>query len=459
MSDRVENARAYALANEQTFVEDLRSYLRIPSISAQDIGMQECAQWLVQHMNDIGIRTWLEPTDGFSVVCGEVEGDSDRWVVVYGHYDVQPPEPLEAWRFDPFSGQVDGDLIHGRGAVDNKGNFFCTLKAVQSYIAANGRPPVGVKFIVEGEEEIGSPNLPAFAQSHRDWLAADGLIAQDGMIAHDGRTELNLGMKGILYCELRVRTHSIDLHSGKAPIVENAAWRLTHALASLQGSDGRVRVPEFYDGVIPPSAEDLWLLQTHGPSPEVIKAEARIDRFPERLAGQDPLKALYFEPVMTICGIQAGYTGPGQKTVVPCTAVAKIDMRLVPGQNPERIVAGIRAHLDRHGFDDVEVVPLSPGQPAARTNPDAPVARAMHAAIRAEFGKDPIVKPSVESSGPGYVFSDLLGLPWALTRFGPHDSPIHAPNEFFSISHYRRGIRTILTFLDRFADILAQNDQ
>lgn len=419
--------------------------------------MQECADWLVEHMNAIGVRAWLEPTDGYPVVCGEVEGESDRWLVVYGHYDVQPPEPLDAWTHPPFSANVEGDLIHARGAVDNKGNFFCALKAIQSYIAANGRPPLGIKFMVEGEEEVGSPNLPAFAQKHREWLAADGMLAQDGMIAHDGRTELNLGMKGILYCELRVRTHEMDLHSGKAPIVENAGWRITHALASLQGPDGRVRVPEFYDGVIPPSEYDLHLLREFGPSEEVVKAEARIDRFPKRLEGRDPLEVLYFEPVMTVCGIESGYTGEGQKTVVPSTATAKIDMRLVPGQDPQRIVAGIRAHLNREGFDDVEIVALSPGQPAARTNPEAPVVKAMHAAIRAEFGKDPIVKPSVESSGPGYVFSDILQLPWALTRFGPTDSPIHAPNEFFSIGHYRRGIRTIIGFLDLFAEALASD--
>ncbi|MBO8142507.1 MAG: M20/M25/M40 family metallo-hydrolase [Firmicutes bacterium] len=454
MSDAVSRAQSYALENEARFVEDLRKFLQIPSIATQGTGMQECATWLVQHLNDIGIKAWLEPTAGYPVVCGEVPGATDRWVVVYGHYDVQPPEPLEEWIHPPFAAVLEGDRIYARGAVDDKGNLFCAVKAVESYLAAGERPPVGVKFFIEGEEEIGSPNLASFADAHRDWLKADGLILQDGLVAHDGRTELNLGMKGLLYLELRARTHDRDLHSGKAPIVENAGWRLVHALASLQGPDGRVRVPGFYDGVLPPSEDDLELLRTYGPSEEVVKAEAGIDRFPERLKGRDPLVALYFEPVMTICGVVSGYAGPGQKTVVPSTATAKIDIRLVPGQDPGRLIQAIRAHLDREGFTDVELVPLGAGQPASRTNPRTPVARAMHAAIRTEFGKDPIVKPSVESSGPGCVFSDVLGLPWALTRFGPAGSTLHAPNEFFAISHYRRGISTIVRFLDEFARAL-----
>lgn len=447
-------ARAYALENEQQFVEDLRKFLQIPSIAAQNVGMQECAEWLVAHMNEIGIRAWLEPTDGYPVVCGEVPGQTDRWVVVYGHYDVQPPEPLEAWKYDPFSATIDGDRIYARGAVDDKGNLFCAIKAVQSYIATAGRPPIGVKFFIEGEEEVGSPNLEAFAEKHREWLQGDGLILQDGTVHADGRTELNLGMKGLVYLELRVRTHDTDLHSGKAPVVENAAWRLTHALASLQGTDGRVRIPGFYDDVIPPSETDLEILRQYGPTEDVVKKEVGIDRFPDRLKGRNPLEVLYFEPVMTVCGIESGYTGPGQKTVIPSTAMAKVDIRVVPGQEPEHIIRSVREHLDNEGFSDVEVVALSPGQRASRTDYRTPVARSMHEAIRAEFGKDPIIKPSVESSGPGTIFSDVLKLPWALTRFGPHDTRIHAPNEFFAISHYRRGIRTIIRFLERFADNL-----
>lgn len=444
-------ARAYARENHERFVDDLRRFLQIPSIAAQNIGMQECAQWLAAHMNDIGIRAWLEPTDGYPVVCGEIPGQTDRWVVIYGHYDVQPPEPLDEWKYDPFSATVEGDRIYARGAVDDKGNLFCALKAVQSYVAVRGRPPLGVKFFIEGEEEIGSPNLAAFARAHRDWLSADGLILQDGTVHADGRTELNLGMKGLVYLELRVRTHRSDLHSGKAPVVENAAWRLVHALASLQGPDGRVRVEGFYDGVIPPSEIDRDILRRFGPTEETVLAEVGLDRFPPRLEGRNVLETLYFEPVMTVCGIQAGYTGPGQKTVVPAAAVAKIDIRIVPGQDPHALVEACRRHLEREGFSDVEVVPLSVGQRASRTSYSATVAQSMHKAIRAEFGRDPIIKPSVESSGPGDVFSDILSLPWALTRFGPAEARIHAPNEFFSISHYRRGVCTIIRFLEQFA--------
>jgi len=448
---------ALRVASERAdqYVEDLRTFLRMPSIAAQNLGMQEAAEYLAAHFKAIGCdAAQVVPTAGFPVVIAEVKGESDKSVLVYGHYDVQPPEPLEAWPFPPFSAHLENGRIYARGAVDDKGNFYCAVKAVESYLRAGRRPPVTVKFWIEGEEEVGSPNLGPFAREHSDWLKCDGLILQDGGEASDGRTEFNLGMKGMVYLELSVQKNPRDLHSGKAPVVENAAWRLVWALASMKGPADRVLVEGFYDDVAPVTEAEMACIRENDIPDQVLIDEFGGAPLKKGLTGPELFKTLYFEPAMTICGFESGYSGPGQKTVLPAAAKAKMDIRLVPNQRPADIVAKVKRHLADHGFNDIEVKVLGGGgHPAGRTSVDSPVAQALLKAVTEEWGgRRPIVKPSVEGSGPGSVFSDILQIPWALTRFGPKEALMHAPGEYTEVAGYHRGIRTVIKFLQYFRD-------
>jgi acetylornithine deacetylase/succinyl-diaminopimelate desuccinylase-like protein len=451
----MEAALQVAKEREGANVEDLQAFLRMPSVAAQNLGMLECAEFLAAHFRAIGCDdARVVPTAGFPVVCAEVRGESERSVLVYGHYDVQPPEPLDAWPHPPWSAHLENGRIYARGAVDDKGNFYCAVKAVEAYLKAGRRPPVTVKFWIEGEEEVGSPNLGPFAREHYDWLKCDGMILQDGGVASDGRTEFNLGMKGMLYLELSVRKNPRDLHSGKAPVVENAAWRLIWALSSLKGPDDRVLVEGFYDNIQPVTEAEMACIRQNDIPDQVLIDEFGGAPLKKGLTGPELFKTLYFEPTMTVCGIDSGYTGPGQKTVLPASAKAKMDIRLVPGQDPRDILAKVKQHLVSHGFDDIEVKTLGgEGLPAGRTSVEAPVAQALLKAVTDEWnGRTPIIKPSVEGSGPGSVFSDILQIPWALTRFGPKEALMHAPGEYTEVAGYLRGIRTIIKFLDYFRD-------
>lgn len=447
-------ALAQAAERADIYVEDLRDFLRQPSVAAQNLGMEECARFLADHFRAIGCdEVRVVPTRGFPVVLAEVKGESDRSVLVYGHYDVQPPEPLELWPHPPWSAHMENGRIYARGAVDDKGNFYCAVKAVESYLRAGRRPPVTVKFWIEGEEEVGSPNLGDFARQHLDWLRCDGMILQDGGEASDGRTEFNLGMKGMLYLELSVRKNPRDLHSGKAPVVENAAWRLVWALSSMKGPDDRVLVEGFYDKIIPVTEAEMECIRQNDIPEQVLIDEFGGAPLKAGLTGPELFRTLYFEPTMTICGIESGYNGPGQKTVLPAAAKAKVDIRLVPGQDPQDILLKVKRHLAAHGFGDIEVRPVSDGLPAGRTSVESEVAQSLLKAVTEEWnGRRPIVKPSVEGSGPGSVFSDILRIPWALTRFGPKEALMHAPGEYIEVAGYQRGIRTIIKFLQYFRE-------
>lgn len=473
----VNDVLRHAADKEQRFVEDLKAFLRIPSISAQQSGITECVSWLSNHLTAMGVHTRVYQTSGNPVLVGEIRGSSPKTLLFYGHYDVQPPDPIEKWAHPPFAAEeaVEDDgskRIYARGAVDDKGNFFCIVKALQSYLETRGALPCTVKLIIEGEEEIGSPSLEGFIREHLDLLQADDMVWFDGGIHADGRPEVCLGMKGMLYVELFATSNPRDLHSGKAPLVDNAAWRLTWALNSLLGADGRVAIPGFYDDVLPPSERDLALIARAGQTRAGILRDWGIDHLrrdlEQSLSGRknvaqtnvaqssgveadgDPLEGaallrrLFFEPTCTICGISSGYTGPGSKTVIPATASAKVDFRLVPSQDPEDILRKLRAHLVATGFDDIEVKADSLMR-ASKSPSDAPVVDLVIDIMRANYG-EPVVKPIVEGSGPGYAF-ELLGIPYVFSRLGPPEDRSHAPNEYTTRDAFRRGIATVIQLL------------
>jgi acetylornithine deacetylase/succinyl-diaminopimelate desuccinylase-like protein len=376
----------------------------------------------------------------------ETETSPDR----LPYYDVQPAEPLDLWESDPWTCDERDGRLWGRGVADNKGNLAARIAAVDAYRRVCGRLPLRVKFIVEGEEEIGSPHLAHFTEDHPDLCRADGCIWEFGGVDLEGRPLIHLGLKGMCYVELSVRGAVEDQHSSVATSVPNAAWRLVWALSSLKGPDERVRIPGFYDRVRPPSPAELAALERI-PDTEALKlAKYGIDRFLLGLSGLELKLRDYFEPTCTIAGLESGYTGQGTKTVMPARAMAKVDMRLVADQDPHEILRLLRGHLDAEGFADVEVRLLSALHPA-RTSLDSPLAQVVIETYRELYAGEPVVVPTSPGSGPWYQLLTAFGIDGCTAGVGHPRSNAHAPNENIYVADFIKGIKHVCRIMERFA--------
>lgn len=438
-------------ANLDYWLAQLGRICAQPSVSAQNFGISECADLVATMLQEQGFAAQVLPSDGYPVVVGEAKGKSDKTLLFYLHYDVQPAEPLELWHSDPFTlSQRDG-AVYARGVSDDKGHIICRLAALAAVRDALGELPCNIKFIIEGEEEIGSPNMPAFVEKNQELLAADACIWEFGSVDYEGRPRQSLGMRGICYVELSVESMSQDAHSGLGgSIFPNAAWRLTWALNTLKDQNERVLIPGFYDNVLPPSERDLELLAALPEEANELKEMFGFDQFLLGIEGGVELqKTAVFEPTCTICGLTAGYQGPGSKTVLPAKATAKIDFRLVPDQRPDEIVAKLRAHLDANGFQDVQLRYLGGGRPA-KVDPDDPFVQIANQTAVEVYGTDPIVEPIIGGSGPNYPFIHTLGLPLISAGVGYPGSNVHAPNENMTIDNFILGTRHTAYIIERF---------
>ena len=423
-----------------------------PSVAAQGRGIEECAALTAAILEEHGFAAEILPTGGSPAVYAEA-GEGEKTLLFYNHYDVQPAEPLELWESDPFQLTRRGDRLYGRGASDDKGHFISRLLALEAVKDAHGgRLPCRVKFVVEGEEEIGSVHIPAFVEREKERLKADACVWEFGSVDENGRPMQYLGLRGNCYVELSVRTASTDAHSGLGgSIFPNAAWRLTWALASLKGPDERIRILGHHDSIRPPSPRDLELLAAMPDHSVETKERYQIKSYLKGLTGgADLRRAEVFEPTCTIAGLTSGYQGPGSKTIIPSEARAKVDFRLVPDQTPEEVLTNLRKHLDREGFEDVEITYLGGGRPA-RTDPDHPFIQMSNAAAEAAYGLPPVVAPMIGGSGPNWPFSHTLGLPITICGIGYPGALVHAPNEHFVLDHYVRGTRHAARIVEGFA--------
>ncbi|HET9016044.1 MAG TPA: M20/M25/M40 family metallo-hydrolase [Thermomicrobiaceae bacterium] len=446
----MEDVYRYVDAHRDAYVALAQRLCRQPSISAQGIGIAETAELVRQLLTDIGAEARLVPIEGGNPVVYAELGAGSRTLSFYNHYDVQPPEPLDLWHSDPFAAEVRDGRIWARGIADNKGNIASRIAAIDAYQHVRGHLPLRVKFIIEGEEEIGSPRLERFTHEHPDLCQADGNIWESGSKDVDGRPVVSLGMKGICYVELRVRSTSHDLHSSLGASVPNAAWRLTWALSTLKGPDERVRIPGFYDRVVAPTEHDREILAALPDNEERRKGLYGIDGFVTGLGGRELQLKEYFQPTCTICGLESGYTGQGTKTVLPAAAMAKVDFRLVIEQDPNEIAALLRKHLDAQGFPDVEVELLSAEHPA-RTSSDSPIVKVVVEAHRELDGKEPVVVPTSLGTGPAYVVVHQFGIPFPSSGVGHADSRAHSPNENIYVEDYVTGIKRAARIMDGFA--------
>ncbi len=422
-----------------------------PSVSAQGLGINECADLVAGMLRKRGFKVEIIKTAGNPVVYAEAEGASDKTLLFYNHYDVQPPEPLDLWDSPPFEPTLRDGKLFARGVSDDKGHIQCRLAALDAIKAVTGSYPCRIKFAIEGEEETSSVNLEEFVVSHADKLKADACVWEFGGVDHEERPAQYLGLRGICYVELSVKTASQDAHSGLGgSIFPNAAWRLVWALNTLKDQNERIRIPGFYDGVKPPSKRDLELLAALPDNSGDLLQRYGLKGFLKGMKGGTEMRREeVFVPTCTICGLTSGYQGPGSKTVLPAQASAKVDFRLVPDQDPKDIAAKLRQHLDAEGFSDVEIAYLG-GEKPGRTDPDHPFVKLTIEAAREAYGKEVIVSPMVGGSGPNHVFLDTLHLPIVTAGVGYPGGQAHAPNENLVIDHFISGTKHTARIVGKF---------
>jgi acetylornithine deacetylase/succinyl-diaminopimelate desuccinylase-like protein len=452
MTQHMQNIDRYLEEHLDASIAELSKLSAQPSVAAQNWGMQECAALVGEMLVARGFTVEIMPTPGAPVVYAERKGKSDRTLLFYNHYDVQPPEPLELWESPPFEPTLRDGKLYARGVSDDKGHITSRLFAIDALLAADGELPCNVKFVIEGEEEVSSVNLHDFIRQHKEKLAADACIWEFGGVNHDEVPMQYLGLRGICYVELSVQTAIIDAHSGiGGSIFPNAAWRLVWALNSLKGPDERIRIPGHYDDIIPPTARDRELMAQLSPVVEEYTTRYGISSFLKGTTDEVELKMQeVFEPTCTICGLTSGYQGPGSKTVLPAVASAKVDFRLVPGQTPEKVLENLRRHLDAEGFEDVQIKFLG-GEPAARTDPDHPFVKLVVDAAADVYEHPMQLVPMIGGSGPNYPFIHDLNLPVATAGVGYPGSQAHAPNENVRLDLYLAGAKHIARIIRAFA--------
>jgi len=442
---------AYLLEHLDQSIAELCTLVAQPSVGAQKWGMQECAALVGKMLEARGFAVEILPTAGAPVVVAERKGRADKTLLFYNHYDVQPAEPLELWETPPFEPAQRAGKLYGRGVSDDKGHITSRLHALDAFLALQGELPCNVKFIIEGEEETGSLHLPAFITANKEKLSADDCVWEFGGVDQREVPMQYLGLRGICYVQLSVETASIDVHSGLGgSIFPNAAWRLVWALNTLKGPDEKIRIPGWYDDIIPPTARDRELFAAQPDSAEEYKTQYGVKNFLRGLSGGVDLQiAEVFEPTCTICGLTSGYQGAGSKTVLPARASAKVDFRIVEGQTIGKCLTLLRQHLDAQGFADIQVEFMG-GGPAAKTDPDHPFIKLVVDTAEQVFESKMELIPMVGGSGPNYPFVHELKLPVATAGLGYPDTRAHAPNENIRIDLYLKHARHMARVLGEF---------
>lgn len=448
----MEKIHAYIEEHRDMYLKWLTDFCAIPSVAAQNRGMKESVSYLEELFNEhLSVTPELIETNGYPVVYSHLEGGGNSTLSFYNHYDVQPEDPIELWDTPPFEPTIVDDKIVARGIADNKGNLIARMAAVHAIQQIAGTLPIDIKFIFEGEEEIGSVNLPDFAEKHVDKLQADGCVWEFGYRDADHRMQVSLGVKGMLYIELFTKGANTDLHSAQASIVESPIWRLVWALNLLKDENERVLIPGFYDSIVPITEDDKEMLRHYRLGEQSLANHLDISGFVNELTGEELKEKHIFEPTCNICGIESGYTGDGAKTVLPSEAVVKIDFRLVPGQDPDTILTALRTYLNDNGFTDVGVRTLSK-EVAARTKPAEKIAQAAIDTIESYTGEKPNIMPNTPGTGPMFELCQKHGIPAVSFGVGNFSSYNHAPNENIFIEDYIDGIKMIASLVYRFKD-------
>ena len=440
-------------------LERLKAFLRIPSISAlpqHAPDVRRAADWLAGEMRAAGVENVdVSETGGHPMVYGDwLHAEGAPTVVVYGHYDVQPVDPIDEWRTEPFEPVVDGHRLIGRGAADDKGQIHAHVNAAAGLLATRDALPINVKYVFEGEEESGSPHLDRWLTKHRERLAADAAIISDTGFFEGNVPAITLSLRGMTYAQIDVRLAGGDLHSGSyGGAIGNPAFAIAQIVAALKGPDGRIRIPGFYDDVREPTPAERDAIAALPFDEERFRADTGV---PELVgeSGYTTLERKSIRPTLDVNGIWGGFQGHGQKTIIPAEAHAKVSMRLVANQQPDDIFEKLKAFVGEIAPPGVEVTVrlLGTGRPS-QTPLDHPHVGAASRALEAVFGRSPLYINSGGSIPVAASFQRILGLPVVLLGFTQPNDLAHAPNEWFDLDNYERAIRTIALTFDEIAGI------
>ncbi|MGH2405714.1 MAG: dipeptidase [bacterium] len=444
-------AIAYAREHRVRFLDDLRELIRIPSVStaperAGDVA--RAAQWIASHLETLGFQAHVDPTDRHPVVRADwLRAPSAPTVLCYAHYDVQPPEPLELWRHPPFDPTLEDGVLYARGASDDKGGVLILVKAVESILQTAAALPVNVKFLLEGEEEIGSPSLGAYLPKHRRALAADAALVMDGGLFAPDLPTIMTALRGMLYTEIEVTGARGDLHSGLyGGAAPNAVGAAAQIVAALKDRRGRIRVPGFYNRVRVPEDAERAAWERLPFDESAFLRHLGVDAAPGE-EGYSLMDRLWARPTLDVHGIGGGFTAEGMKTVIPSRAIAKVSMRLVPDQRPDRIFKELSRFVQRVAPPGVrvEVRQLATALPVI-VSPDAPPVRAAARALEAVYGRPPVYTRVGGSIPIVSGITQTLKIPTVMMGFGLPDDNFHAPNEKFVLSNFYKGIDTVIRF-------------
>jgi acetylornithine deacetylase/succinyl-diaminopimelate desuccinylase-like protein len=444
-------------AQSKNFKELITEYCRFESVAAQNRMMKETADWVENLLKDTGFQTRQLEVDGApNYVFGTMKGQSDFTLLLYNHYDVQPEAPIELWNTPPFEAtELDGKLI-ARGICDNKAELIARICAIRAILAANGELPINIKWIIEGEEEIGSPHFEALTKQYGSLLKANGTLWEGGGFNERGQAAIALGFRGMLYVEYTVEVMSRDAHSGSAHALPSGAWRLVKALASLKDENGRILIPGFYDNVREPTEAEIQAMRDSVDleQEERLKKMYGIDAFLHDRSGFD-LETSVFEPTANIAGFLSGYTEAGVKTVLPARAMAKMDFRLVPDQDPNDILEKLKAHLKAQGFEEVQVKKLSEAEPVV-TPIDGEFVERIKRICQDFTNQEPEITALVGGTLPllGSMRRNV-GVLGISTSGNPsyYGSGAHAPNEHIRLNDISRAIEFNAFMLTQLGDV------
>jgi acetylornithine deacetylase/succinyl-diaminopimelate desuccinylase-like protein len=441
---------AYVEKHSRRFVEELKELCTFPSISNHGAeAVKPARDWLADRLARYTDRVETLEAGGMPALYAEVPGAGRRKLLLYQHYDVQPVDPIELWDSKPFEPAEKDGRIFARGVADDKADVMARIHALET-LKELGEVPVTLRFLVEGEEEIGSKTFEKIAHLHADKLGADGCLWESGASFDEAsRPTLQFGCRGLVYVQLRVTFLAFDQHSGFASIYPSAAMHLIEALASLRDQDMNMKIDGFYDGLVKPTAADRAMMAKIDPEVEQRKKLVGFDRLVRDPRPAEVIEQLLFTPTCNIAGITTGYQGPGSKTVLPAEATAKLDFRLIPDQDPAHVLASLRKHLDSHGFEKVEIA-WSDSEKPARSDPESEVAKSVIDCVRDLHG-EPVLWPFMQATGPMHPVVADLGIPTVLpVGVGRPDNRVHAPNENIRASDYINTVRLMCRVWERF---------
>lgn len=445
----------YIDAHADEAITDLQRLVRQPSVSAQGIGLRECAELVRSMMHDDGLPGEFHELENGAppVIIGHLPtpDPGKKTMLCYAHYDVQPPEPFEAWtKGGPYDANIVDGILYGRGATDNKSGVLAFTKAAKAFMAVRGKVPVNLKFLIEGEEEIGSPNLGPWVEKNKALIAADGMHCLDGSLEVGADVpDVALGLKSVLMVELIAHGAKSDIHSLNFPLVPTPVWDLVRCLNTIMDENRKILIDDWYEGLwqLDETDEQQLIDKAARVDLEEQKREWGIKEFALGRDGVDAIRARQYEPTANIQGIFGGYTGPGNKTIVPNMATAKMDFRLIPNIQPKDAIRKLKAHLVKHGFGHIEVKAFDGAEPPYKISVKESMAQAVIAAATEVYGELPVVNGV---SAEGAIIRHVW-IPCVLTGFANTGANLHAPDENIHIDKYIKGIKYAAAIMDHFS--------